>query len=54
MLLPTIASTGSGGSVVRGAERHISELAPDIIIRDFDLSRDGSVILFDRIADCAD
>lgn len=32
-----------------GAERQISQLAPDISISDFDLSRDGSVILFDRI-----
>ena len=32
-----------------GAERQITELAPDIVIRDFDLSRDGSTILFDRI-----
>jgi Tol biopolymer transport system component len=32
-----------------GAERQITELAPDIAISDFDLSPDGSVILFDRI-----
>jgi Tol biopolymer transport system component len=32
-----------------GAEQKISELAPDIVIRDFDLSRDGTQILFDRI-----
>jgi Tol biopolymer transport system component len=32
-----------------GAERQISQLAPDVAISDFDLSRDGSVILFDRI-----
>jgi Tol biopolymer transport system component len=32
-----------------GAERQITELAPDIAISDFDLSRDGSVILFDRV-----
>lgn len=32
-----------------GAERQITELAPDIAVSDFDLSRDGSVILFDRI-----
>ena len=32
-----------------GAERQITELAPDIAISDFDLSRDGSVVLFDRI-----
>jgi hypothetical protein len=32
-----------------GAERQISDLAPDIVIRDFDLSYDGSQILFDRI-----
>ena len=32
-----------------GAERQISQLAPDIAISDFDLSRDGSVILFDRV-----
>jgi Tol biopolymer transport system component len=31
-----------------GAERQISDLAPDIAIGDFDLSRDGSVVLFDR------
>jgi Tol biopolymer transport system component len=32
-----------------GAERQITELEPDIVIRDFNLSRDGNVILFDRI-----
>jgi Tol biopolymer transport system component len=32
-----------------GAERQITELAPDIAIRDFDLSRDGSAIVFDRV-----
>jgi Tol biopolymer transport system component len=32
-----------------GAERQITEVAPDIVIRDFDLSRDAGVILFDRI-----
>src|ERR1700691_3106789 len=32
-----------------GVERQITELAPDIAISDFDLSPDGSVILFDRI-----
>jgi Tol biopolymer transport system component len=32
-----------------GAERQIIELAPDIAISDFDLSRDGSAVLFDRI-----
>jgi Tol biopolymer transport system component len=32
-----------------GAEKQITELAPDIVIRDFDLSRDAGVILFDRI-----
>jgi Tol biopolymer transport system component len=32
-----------------GAERQITDLAADIVIRDFDLSRDGNVILFDRI-----
>jgi Tol biopolymer transport system component len=31
-----------------GAERQISDLAPDIAIGDFDLSRDGSVVIFDR------
>jgi Tol biopolymer transport system component len=31
-----------------GAERQITEFAPDIAISDFDLSRDGSAILFDR------
>jgi len=31
-----------------GAERQISQLAPDIAISDFDLSCDGSVVLFDR------
>jgi WD40 repeat protein len=31
-----------------GAERQITELAPDIAISDFDLSRDGSAVLFDR------
>ena len=34
-----------------GAERQITELAPDVVVRDFDLSRDGSVILFDRVQD---
>jgi Tol biopolymer transport system component len=32
-----------------GAQRQITELAPDIAISDFDLSRDGSAVLFDRI-----
>jgi Tol biopolymer transport system component len=32
-----------------GAERQITELAPDMAISDFDLSRDGSAVLFDRI-----
>jgi WD40-like Beta Propeller Repeat len=32
-----------------GAERQLTELAPDIVIRDFDLSGDGSAILLDRI-----
>jgi Tol biopolymer transport system component len=32
-----------------GAERQLTELPPDVVIRDFDLSRDGSAILFDRI-----
>ena len=32
-----------------GAERQITELAPEIKITDFDLSRDGSAVLFDRI-----
>jgi Tol biopolymer transport system component len=31
-----------------GAERQITDLAPDITISDFDLSRDGSAVLFDR------
>jgi hypothetical protein len=31
-----------------GAERQITELAPDSAIGDFDLSRDGSAVLFDR------
>jgi Tol biopolymer transport system component len=34
-----------------GAERQITELAPDIVIRDFDLSSDGSAVLFDRVED---
>ena len=31
-----------------GAARQLTELEPDAVIRDFDLSRDGSAILFDR------
>jgi hypothetical protein len=31
-----------------GAERQITELAPDIAISDFDLSRDGNPVLFER------
>jgi Tol biopolymer transport system component len=31
-----------------GAERQITDLMPDIAISDFDLSRDGSAVLFDR------
>jgi Tol biopolymer transport system component len=31
-----------------GAERQITELEPDIAISDFDLSRDGGAVLFDR------
>jgi hypothetical protein len=34
-----------------GAERQITGFAPDVVIRDFDLSRDDSVILFDRVQD---
>jgi hypothetical protein len=30
------------------AERQITELGPDIIINDFDLSRDSNAVLFDR------
>jgi hypothetical protein len=32
-----------------GAERQITDLAPDIAINDFDLSRDAGIVLFDRI-----
>ncbi len=32
-----------------GAQRQITDLVPDIAISDFDLSRDGSAVLFDRI-----
>jgi Tol biopolymer transport system component len=32
-----------------GEERQITELAPDIAISDFDLSRDGSAVVFDRV-----
>jgi Tol biopolymer transport system component len=32
-----------------GAERQLTQLAPDIAINDFDLSRDGSAVLFDRV-----
>jgi dipeptidyl aminopeptidase/acylaminoacyl peptidase len=35
--------------LLTGAERQLTELAPDVAIRDFDLSHDGSAILFDRI-----
>jgi Tol biopolymer transport system component len=31
-----------------GVQRQITDLAPDIAINDFDLSRDGSAVLFDR------
>jgi Tol biopolymer transport system component len=31
-----------------GAERQVTDLVPDIAISDFDLSRDGSAVLFDR------
>jgi Tol biopolymer transport system component len=34
-----------------GAERQITQLAPEIVIRDFDVSRDGSAILFERTQD---
>jgi Tol biopolymer transport system component len=34
-----------------GAERQITDLVPDIAIGDFDLSRDGSAVLFDRTQD---
>jgi dipeptidyl aminopeptidase/acylaminoacyl peptidase len=37
--------------LLTGAEQQLSQLAPDIVIRDFDLSRDGSAILFDRAQD---
>jgi hypothetical protein len=32
-----------------GAERQLTQLAPDVAVSDFDLSRDGSTVLFDRI-----
>ena len=32
-----------------GQERQLTELAPDVVIRDFDLSRDGGEILFDSV-----
>ena len=32
-----------------GTQRQLAELAPDIVIRDFDLAHDGTMILFDRI-----
>lgn len=32
-----------------GAERQLTELEPDVAINDFDLSHDGSAILFDRL-----
>jgi Tol biopolymer transport system component len=32
-----------------GAERQITELAPDVAVRDFDVARDGRSIVFDRI-----
>ncbi|HEY6456763.1 MAG TPA: hypothetical protein VIY90_15925 [Steroidobacteraceae bacterium] len=31
-----------------GAQRQLTQLAPDIAISDFDLSRDGSAVVFDR------
>jgi Tol biopolymer transport system component len=34
-----------------GAERQITDLAPDIAISDFDLARDGTAVLFDRTQD---
>jgi Tol biopolymer transport system component len=32
-----------------GAQRQLTELAPEVVIRDFDLSRDGGAVLYDRI-----
>jgi hypothetical protein len=32
-----------------GAERQITELEPDVAIRDFDVARDGRSIVYDRI-----
>jgi hypothetical protein len=32
-----------------GIERQISELSPDVAVRNFDVSRDGRSIVFDRI-----
>jgi hypothetical protein len=32
-----------------GVERQITELPPDVAIRDFDVARDGRSIVFDRI-----
>ncbi len=32
-----------------GAERQLTELAPDVVVRDFDLSHDGRVILYDSV-----
>ena len=32
-----------------GAERQLTELAPDVVIRDFDLARGGGAVLYDRV-----
>jgi hypothetical protein len=32
-----------------GAQRQLTELAPEVVIRDFDLSRDGGAVLYDRV-----
>ncbi len=32
-----------------GAQRQLTELAPEVVIRDFDLARDGGEVLYDRV-----
>jgi Tol biopolymer transport system component len=32
-----------------GAQRQLTELAPEVVIRDFDVARDGSAVLYDRV-----
>lgn len=37
-----------------GAERQLTNLAPDFDIRDFDISPDGREVVLERVQECSD